>query len=167
MAGYSGTPLVQKLGIKPGARLALFAAPSGFTETLGALPEGVKAVTTRGAKAGFDVAVFFTKSQAELDRALPTLKKNLDPSGGLWIAWPKKASGVKTDITEDVVRRLALPADLVDNKVCAVDDTWSGLRIVYRLQDRPAKPRAIDQKTKEAPAKRKSLSQPARARTKR
>jgi hypothetical protein len=133
MAGYSGTPLVQKLGIKPNHRLALVGAPKDFPRTLGALPEGVKKV----ASGTFDVAVAFYTKATDLDRNLPKLKARMDPAAGLWIAWPKKASGVTTDITEDVVRGMALAQKLVDNKVCAIDDTWSGLRIVVRLVDRP------------------------------
>jgi hypothetical protein len=139
MAGYSGTPLPQKLGIKPGARVAVFAAPAGFSRTLGTLPEGAKLADGSAKIARFDVGIFFTRSAAELERRVPQLKKRLEPSGGLWIAWPKKASGEKTDMTEDVARRIALANGLVDNKVCAIDETWSGLRIVYRVQDRPAK----------------------------
>ena len=135
MAGYSNTPLVKKLGIKPGHRLALLDAPDGFDETLGALPADVAVV--RQLRAPCDVLVFFTKSRVRLQKQFLRLKHNLDPSGGLWIAWPKKASGVATDVAENVIRDLALANGLVDNKVCAIDDTWSGLRLVVRLQDRP------------------------------
>jgi hypothetical protein len=134
MAGYSGTPLVQKLGIKPNHRLALVAAPTGFSRTLGNLPEGAKTVSS----GKFDVAVAFYTELKQLDRELAKLKARMDPAAGLWIAWPKKASKVETDITEDAVRVLALAAKLVDNKVCAIDDVWSGLRIVIRVADRPA-----------------------------
>lgn len=137
MAGYSGTPLVQKLGIKPNHRLALVGAPRDFARTLGVLPEGVKQV----ARGTFDVAVAFYRKATELDRDIAKLKSRMDPAAGLWIAWPKKTSGVATDITEDVVRALALAQKLVDNKVCAIDDTWSGLRIVVRVADRPKKKR--------------------------
>jgi len=84
-----------------------------------------------------DVIVFFTKSRAELERRLPTLRRAMDPAAGLWIAWPKRASGVETDMTENVARELGLANRLVDNKVCAIDETWSGLRLVIRLRDRP------------------------------
>jgi hypothetical protein len=135
-AGYSGTPLPKKLGIKDGARVAVVGAPAGFDRTLGPLPSGVEVRTTlRGT---FDVIVFFTKREAELDRRFTALTRALDPDGGLWVAWPKRASGVATDLTENVIRDLAVSAGLVDNKVCAVDDTWSGLRIVYRVKDREA-----------------------------
>jgi hypothetical protein len=136
-AGYSGTPLVRKLGIKPEARLALIAAPDGFDATLGELPPAVR-VRRRLSGQPFDVIVAFHMRQSELERRLPALAGALDPAGGLWIAWPKRASGVPTDVTENVVRDLGLAAGLVDNKVCAVDQVWSGLRLVYRLRDRPS-----------------------------
>jgi hypothetical protein len=137
-AGYSGTPLVRKLGIKPGARLGLLPAPDGFDETLGELPDGV--AVRRRARGPLDVIVAFHLRRAELERRLGTLRDALDPAGGLWIAWPKRASGVATDIDENVVRALGLEAGLVDNKVCAIDEVWSGLRLVYRLRDRPGRP---------------------------
>jgi hypothetical protein len=133
-AGYSGTPLPKKLGIKPGARLALLNAPAGFDETLGELPDGV--TTTARARGPLDVIVSFHTERAELARRMPKLRAAMDPAAGLWIAWPKRSSGVATDLTEDVVRELALDNKLVDNKVCAIDETWSGLRLVIRLADR-------------------------------
>ena len=135
-AGYSGTPLVRKLGVKPDARLGLIGAPEGFDATLGELPPGVRVRRRLGGEP-FDVIVAFFARRAELDRRLPALVRALDSSGGLWLAWPKRASGVVTDVTEDVVRTLGLAAGLVDNKVCAIDPVWSGLRLVYRLRDRP------------------------------
>ena len=137
MAGYCGTPLPQKLGIKPGARLALASAPSDFADALGKLPEGVKAVALGRAKGPFDVVVAFFESEATFKQQLPKLHAALEPNGGLWIAWPKRASGVATDMTEHVVRKHGLPRGLVDNKVCAIDATWSGLRLVVRLENRP------------------------------
>jgi hypothetical protein len=135
MAGYSGTPLAKKLGIKEGHRIALASAPDGFPELLGDLPDGV---SVRSRVTGpLDVIVFFTESRAELERRLPALRRAMDPAAGLWIAWPKRSSGVETDMTEDVARELGLANRLVDNKVCAIDETWSGLRLVIRLQDRP------------------------------
>ncbi len=134
-AGYSGTPLVRKLGIKPDARLGLLSAPAGFEDTLGALPPGV--LVRRRARAPLDVIVAFALRRAELGRRLDDWRRALDPGGGLWIAWPKRASGVRTDLSETVVRELGLATGLVDNKVCALDDVWSGLRFVYRLADRP------------------------------
>lgn len=136
MAGYSGTPLPQKLGIKPAARLALVGAPKAFERTLGPLPEGVKRGELGRAKVPFDVIVAFFELEADFEAKLPRLERALQPSGGLWIAWPKRASGVPTDMTEDVVRKHALPRGLVDNKVCAIDDTWSGLRLVVRVENR-------------------------------
>jgi hypothetical protein len=138
--GYSGTPLVRKLGIKPAARLGLIGAPDDFDETLGELPAGVEVRRRLGGRP-FDVVVAFFTRRAKLQRRLPSLATALDPAGGLWIAWPKRASGVASDVTEDVVRNLGLATGLVDNKVCAVDQVWSGLRLVYRLRDRPAIPR--------------------------
>jgi len=134
VSGYSGTPLPRKLGIKPGATIGLSKAPPEFAIALGELPDGV-AVRRRAAGA-LDVAVAFFTRRAELERRLPALGRTIFPDGGLWIAWPKRASGVQTDVTEDVVRELGLAAGLVDNKVCAIDETWSGLRLVYRLADR-------------------------------
>ena len=137
MAGYSGTPLPQKLGLKPGARFAAWAAPEGFARTLGALPQGVTMGDAARGSSPLDVIVCFAPSRAELNRLLPRAQRRLDPQGGLWICWPKKASGMKTDITEHDVRQLGLDSGLVDNKVCAIDEVWSGLRLVVRLRDRP------------------------------
>jgi len=137
MAGYSGTPLVKKLGIKNGHTLLLLAAPPGIEKTIGKLPDGVKVVREISRQGAVDVAVFFTQSKADLVKRFMKVAASLDPNGGLWIAWPKKASGVATDMTENVVRDVALPKGLVDNKVCAIDETWSGLRLVYRVKDRP------------------------------
>ena len=134
MSGYSGTPLPKKLGIKEGGRVALVDAPESFEATLGALPDGV-AVRTR-ARGPVDVIVFFTTSRAKLERRIETLRSALDPAGRLWVAWPKRASGVPTDVTEDVVREIALAHRLVDNKVAAIDEIWSGLQVVIRVADR-------------------------------
>lgn len=136
MTGYSGTPLLKKLGIKEGHVLALRSAPEDFDATLGELPDGV--VVRRRVQGQNDVIVAFFTHAAELKRRFESMMGALDVDGGLWIGWPKKASGVSTDITEDVVRELALARGMVDNKVCAIDETWSGLRLVYRLADRPA-----------------------------
>jgi hypothetical protein len=137
VAGYSGTPLPQKLGIKPGYRLALVGAPPGFAQALGKLPEGVKVMPLGRAKAAFEVVLAFFEAEADFKRQLPRLEQAILPNGALWIAWPKRASGVSTDMTEDVVRKHALPRGLVDNKVCAIDETWSALRLVVRLENRP------------------------------
>jgi hypothetical protein len=133
-AGYSGTPLVRKLGIKPRSRLGLIGAPEGFDITLGELPEDV--AVRRRVRGPLDVIVAFCSSHAELARRMPSLRAALDPAGGLWIAWPKGSSGVATDLGENLVRELGLAAGLVDNKVCAIDEVWSGLRFVVRLRDR-------------------------------
>jgi hypothetical protein len=133
-AGYSGTPLPRKLGIKPEARLGLVSAPEGFDAVLGELPAGVS--VRRRLQGRFDVIVAFFVSRAELERRLPACRDALDQAGGLWIAWPKGSSGVATDLGERAVREVGLAAGLVDNKVCAIDATWSGLRFVYRLADR-------------------------------
>ena len=137
MAGYSGTPLPQKLGIKPGARLALVRAPVGFERALNPLPDGVRLRTqARGAQ---DVVLFFATRRAELERRFDGFARAIAPAGGLWIAWPKRTACVATDLREGIVRELGLAHGLVDNKVCAVDDTWSGLRFVFRLSDRPTR----------------------------
>jgi hypothetical protein len=134
MAGYSGTPLPRKLGIKEGHRVAFPGAPEGFEATLGPLPDGV---TVRArARGPLDVIVFFAVRRAELERRFAGLMGAIERDGGLWIAWPKRSSGVATNLTEDAVREIGLSNGLVDNKVCAIDDTWSGLRLVYRLADR-------------------------------
>jgi hypothetical protein len=137
MAGYSGTPLPQKLGIKPMHRVALLEAPQGFEKTLGKLPNGV--VVAKKLSSKNDVIVCFVKEKAALKKQLPRLVAALEQDGGLWVAWPKKTSGVATDMTEDRVRELALPKGLVDNKVCAIDEVWSGLRCVIRLENRSVK----------------------------
>jgi hypothetical protein len=134
-AGYSGTPLGRKLGIKAGSRVALVGAPEGFEEALEPLPEG--AAARRRLRGPQDVIVCFVSSSAALDRALPRLMAAMSPACGLWIAWPKRASGVPTDLTENVIRDEGVAAGLVDNKVCAIDEVWSGLRLVIPLRDRP------------------------------
>jgi hypothetical protein len=139
-AGYSGTPLPRKLGIKPDARVGLIGAPSGLAETLGELPAGVR--VSERARGPLDVIVAFFEARSELERRLPVLRRALAPAGGLWLAWPKRGSGVPTDLDERAIRELGLEAGLVDNKVCAIDAVWSGLRLVYRLRDRPAATRA-------------------------
>jgi len=134
-AGYSGTPLPRKLGIEPGHRVVVLGAPERFVGArLGELPNGVQLRTTARGKA--DVIVSFHDRRAELAKRMPKLRELMEPAAGLWIAWPKRASKLPTDLTEDVVRELALTNTLVDNKVCAIDETWSGLRLVIRLRDR-------------------------------
>ncbi len=135
-AGYSGTPLVRKLGFKPGMRVFYANAPAQFAALVGPLPDGVKLL--KRPSAGLDLAMLFVVERVALTRALATLQPKLQPAGLIWVAWPKRASGVQTDITEDVVREVALPRGLVDVKVCAIDDVWSGLKLVIRKQLRPA-----------------------------
>ena len=134
MAGYSGTSLPRKLGIKPGNRVAILRAPDGLHNRLRPLPEG--AVLRTRARRSVDVIVYFVRRRAELEGRIERLMGALQPTGGLWIAWPKRSSDIATDITEDVVRDVALPLGLVDNKVCTIDDTWSGLRLVIRVENR-------------------------------
>lgn len=133
-AGYSGKPLVEKLGIKPGASVAILNAPAGYARTLGKLPPRLTRRDT--ARGPLDFVQFFTAEKPALERAFPALARALAPAGMLWISWPKKASGVPTDLTEDVVRAVGLAHGLVDVKVAAVDDVWSGLKFVRRLTDR-------------------------------
>jgi hypothetical protein len=130
--GYSGTPLVDKLGIKPGARLQFVSEPRDFARLLGGLPDGTR-IASRGS---LDFAMLFVRARSELEKGFARLRDRLEPNGMLWVAWPKKASGVETDLTEAVVRTFGLESGLVDVKVCAVDDTWSGLKFVRRLKDR-------------------------------
>jgi hypothetical protein len=135
MAGYSGTPLIQKIGIKPGHRLILRNHPESFLKDLGELPAG--AAQSSSGKA--NVVVCFSEKLADLQRSFPVLAGKLVPDGMLWISWPKRASGRPTDLTEDVVRQVGLKCGLVDVKVCAIDETWSGLKFVVRLENRPAR----------------------------
>jgi hypothetical protein len=140
MAGYSGTPLAKKLGIKAGHHVALVNAPLDFENTLDDLPLDVSLARELGAqKTAFDVLVCFVKDAKALRFSFPACAKRLVSNGGLWVAWPKKASGIATDVTESVVREFGLDQGLVDNKICAIDETWSGLRFVVRVKDRPAK----------------------------
>jgi hypothetical protein len=133
-SGYSGTALPKKLGIGPGSRVAVVACPDGFCERLGPLPDDI--VLRTEARGRLDVILFFVTRQAELARRFPVFTRRLEPAGGLWVAWPKKTSGVATDLAFDAVQRVGLECGLVDNKVAAIDDTWSGLRFVRRLNDR-------------------------------
>lgn len=135
MAGYSGTPLLQKIGIKAGHRLVLRNHPPGFVKDLGELPEGAAATNRAVGKA--DVVVCFVEKRAALEKDFPVLAGKLEANGMLWIAWPKKASGKETDLNENLVRETGLGFGLVDVKVCAIDETWSGLKFVIRLKDRP------------------------------
>lgn len=128
MSGYSATPLPRKLGVKAGQRVAWLSAPRHFDDLVGDLPGGVTVL--RALRPPVDLLVQFTTISAELARRLPKLRDAIFPDGTAWVAWPKRSSGVATDVTEDVVRDLALSIGLVDVKVCAIDDTWSGLKLV-------------------------------------
>jgi hypothetical protein len=132
MAGYSGTPLAAKLGIKPGAEVLVVGAPDGYLALVRPLPEGV--TFTEQVSDSTDLVHFFTSSKADLADALASYRRQLKPSAAVWISWPKKSSRVPTDLTEDVVRELALPLGFVDVKVCAVTDVWSGLKLLVRKE---------------------------------
>ena len=134
MAGYSGKPLVEKLGLKDGWVIAILNAPKGYDRLLGKLPRQVMPKAT--AVGPLDFIQFFTKEKQELERRFAELARALAPAGMLWISWPKKASGVATDLTEDVIRVIGLAHGLVDVKVAAVDEVWSGLKFVRRVKDR-------------------------------
>ena len=136
LAGYSGTPLVQKLGIKPGHRVLLAGAPARFAEDeLVGLPDDVD-VHMNASASSYDVIVLFVTKLTDLARRFPRLVERLATTGGLWVAWPKKASRVPTDLDDNVVREYGLATGLVDNKVCAITEVWSGQRFVIRVRDR-------------------------------
>jgi len=136
MAEYSGTPLVQKIGIKPGNKVVFRNHPASFLKDLGKLPEGVEHAGDSAQNA--NVVVCFVDKLADLKNDFPKMAGKLCPDGMLWISWPKKSSGRTTDLNEDIIRQVGLAAGLVDVKVCAVDETWSGLKFVIRVKDRPA-----------------------------
>lgn len=131
-AGYSGSPLVKKLGIKPGFRLGLVSEPPGFRDLLVELPAGVEMQPQ--INNGDDLVLLFVTERAVLEARIEDAAHAVFPTRAIWVAWPKRVSKVPTDVTEDVVREVALPMGLVDNKVCAIDDTWSGLRLVWRKE---------------------------------
>ena len=133
MTGYSGTPLATKLGIKEGTRLTLLDAPAGWS--VPALPSGVEVRTTAGP---CDVVVAFCRTARDVRSRLPSTGRHVFPSGGLWVAWPRKAGGHVSDVTEQLLRDLGLPSGLVDNKVAAIDERWSGLQFVLRVELRSA-----------------------------
>ncbi len=136
MAGYSGKPLAKKLGIKPGHRVSLMNAPERFEPLLGEIPPDV--TLSRRLGKGVNVVLLFVTTDAGMKRSFAKAQAALAQDGGLWVCWPKRASGVETDLTENTIRDYGLACGLVDNKVCAVDETWSGLRFVIRLKDRKA-----------------------------
>ena len=132
LAGYSGTPLVKKIGIKPGSEICLVDPPDGYIKLIGPLPEGVKiaARLTRNT----DIVHIFTASKTDLANALRSYRAKVKPAAAIWVSWPKKSSKVPTDITEDTVREVGLPLGFVDIKVCAVSEVWSGLKLVVRRE---------------------------------
>jgi hypothetical protein len=134
MAGYSGKPLFEKLGLKQGHKAFVWNAPETYHDELKPFKSSIDLKSRL--KGPLDFVHFFTTSKTELEQRLPQLKQQLDHSGCVWISWPKKSSGVLTDLNENVIRDIAIACGLVDVKVCAVDDTWSGLKLVYRLKDR-------------------------------
>ena len=134
MGGDSGTPLPAKLGIGEGGRVAFLNAPLDFEGLVQPLPAGVEVLEEL--EPGLDVVVFFTLSRRELGKRIEALRDAIAPDGAVWVAWPKKSSGVLTSMTEDMVREVAIPHGMVDNKVAAIDETWSGLRVVIRRENR-------------------------------
>ena len=134
MAGYSGTPLVRKLGIRPNEKIIVIDAPKNYAHLLEDLPDG--ATINNGLTSGAMFVHLFATQRAELHERLTTLRAKIADKGMVWVSWPKKSSGVPTDITEDTIRELALPLGFVDIKVCAVDETWSGLKLVIRRENR-------------------------------
>jgi len=134
MAGYSGTPLAQKLGIKEGQKVATIGVPVGYRKLLSPLPEKVS--FTRELKSGATFLHLFVSDRKAMERELKRLRKLIADNGVLWVSWPKKSSGVTTDVTEDIIREVALPLGFVDVKVCAVDETWSGLKLMVRRENR-------------------------------
>lgn len=137
-AGYSGTPLPRKLGIVEGTRLCPIRAPADYFALLGPLPPGVEVQSRVGAGTG--VVHLFSTDRTDLEARLVKLRNRIDPAAAVWVSWPKKSSGVPTTITEDVIRAVALPLGFVDVKVCAVNEVWSGLRLVIRKELRPTAP---------------------------
>jgi hypothetical protein len=131
-AGYSGTPLVRKLGFAPGWRVAVLGGPEQLGALLGELPDGLTIVTRLAGR--LDCVWLFVVTRRELERRLPAVLRNLSQDGTLWISWPKRASGVPTDVSENVLREVVLPTGWVDIKVAAIDDTWSGLRFALRRE---------------------------------
>jgi hypothetical protein len=131
MAGYSGTPLWKKLGYRPGSRAFVVGAPPGYRKLLG-LPAPVKVAWLARRRQGMGLVHVFSASEQALQGELARLRREIAPDGAVWVSWPKKASRVPTDVTEDRIRDIALPMGFVDVKVCAVDDTWSGLKLMIR-----------------------------------
>ncbi|MEX1071461.1 MAG: hypothetical protein WEC37_02445 [Anaerolineales bacterium] len=135
-AGYSGTPLIKKLGIKPGQRVCILNSPEDFPRILGPLPMGVQLVSKLNKNHSLDLIHYFTLQSRLLQAKFPELKAALAYDGSLWISWPKKSSKVKSDLDENIIRDFGLALGLVDVKVAAVNEIWSGLKFVYRLENR-------------------------------
>jgi hypothetical protein len=134
MAGYSATPLARKLGIKSGHLIALLDAPSDFPDLLEPLPAATKTVDSLAGGGPFDVVIGFTTRRDTLIRWVAEVRPAMTPAAGFWVAWPKKASKVPTEVTDATVREIALPTGLVDNKICAIDDIWTAMRMVIRVE---------------------------------
>jgi hypothetical protein len=134
MAGYSGTPLAQKLGIKPGLAVVTINAPAKYRQLLGTIPDDV--TFSDRLKTGSNFVHLFTSRRSELQKKMSILRDKISDNGTVWVSWPKKSSGISTDVTEDVIREIVLPLGFVDIKVCAVDETWSGLKLMIRRENR-------------------------------
>jgi hypothetical protein len=137
MAGYSGTPLPQKLGIKPGLTVVTINAPANYRRLLGQIPDSV--TFSERLKSGSSFVHLFTSRRSEMQKKMSILRNKLSDNGAVWVSWPKKSSGISTDVTEDVIREIALPLGFVDIKVCAVDDIWSGLKLMIRRENRKSR----------------------------
>ncbi len=137
MAGYSGTPLPQKLGIKPGLMVVTINAPANYRRLLGQIPDSV--TFSERLKSGSSFVHLFTSRRSEMQKKMSILRDKISDNGAIWVSWPKKSSGISTDVTEDVIREIALPLGFVDIKVCAVDETWSGLKLMIRRENRKSR----------------------------
>ena len=137
MAGYSGTPLPQKLGIKPGLMVVTINPPANYRRLLGQIPDSV--TFSERLKSGSSFVHLFTSRRSEMQKKMSILRDKISDNGAIWVSWPKKSSGISTDVTEDVIREIALPFGFVDIKVCAVDETWSGLKLMIRRENRKSK----------------------------
>ena len=137
MAGYSGTPLPQKLGIKPGLTVVAINPPANYRRLLGQIPDSI--TFSERLKSGSSFVHLFTSRRSEMQKKMSILRDKISDNGAIWVSWPKKSSGISTDVTEDVIREIALPFGFVDIKVCAVDETWSGLKLMIRRENRKSK----------------------------
>jgi len=137
MAGYSGTPLPQKLGIKPGLTVVAINAPANYRRLLGQIPDSV--TFSERLKSGSSFVHLFASRRSEMQKKMSILRDKISDNGAIWVSWPKKSSGISTDVTEDVIREIALPLGFVDIKVCAVDDIWSGLKLMIRRENRKSR----------------------------